>query len=235
MSGNSRFLPEDFLDLSNFPHRSLFEGVGEVWNALPRIGDFIRSLGNESGWDRSRAEVSPAAHIGPDVALGPGVRVEPGATIQGPAVIGAGTVIRAGAYLRENVLVGNQVTMGNSCEFKNCLILDRAEVPHFNYVGDSILGVRAHLGAGVILSNVRLDRNPVLVVDGKESRDTGMPKFGAIVGDGAEIGCNAVLSPGSVIGRDSILYPGTHWSSGVLPARSMVKVRQEQVIVEREG
>ena len=123
---------------------------------------------------------------------------------------------------------------GNSCEFKNCLLFDGVAAPHFNYVGDSILGHRAHLGAGVILSNVRLDNREVNVRAGDGQRiGSGMRKFGAVIGDATEIGCNSVINPGSVIGRGCVLYPGSHWS-GVLAAEHIVKVRQTQQVVVRE-
>ena len=118
--------------------------------------------------------------------------------------------VRSGCYVRENVIVGDGVVMGNSCEFKNCILCDEAQVPHFNYVGDSILGFRAHLGAGVILSNVKLDHREISVVAADYTIPTGLTKFGAIIGDRTEIGCNAVLNPGTVIGRDCIIYPGAN-------------------------
>ena len=150
--------------------------------------------------------------------------------IKGPAWIGEGCEIRNGAYIRENVVVGNGVVLGNSCEFKNCLIFDEAQIPHFNYVGDSILGHKAHLGAGAILSNVRLDHQPVIVNTQEGPLNTGLKKFGAIVGDRAEIGCNAVLSPGSILGRDTILYPGTSWR-GVMPPNSIAKAAPQTLKV----
>jgi UDP-N-acetylglucosamine diphosphorylase / glucose-1-phosphate thymidylyltransferase / UDP-N-acetylgalactosamine diphosphorylase / glucosamine-1-phosphate N-acetyltransferase / galactosamine-1-phosphate N-acetyltransferase len=122
--------------------------------------------------------------------------------------------------------------MGNSCEFKNSILFDEAQVPHFNYVGDSILGYRTHLGAGVILSNVKLDHGEIAVAAADGNIATGLTKFGAIVGDRTEIGCNAVINPGSVLGRDCIIYPGTNFR-GVLPHASIVKVRQEQQILAR--
>jgi UDP-N-acetylglucosamine diphosphorylase / glucose-1-phosphate thymidylyltransferase / UDP-N-acetylgalactosamine diphosphorylase / glucosamine-1-phosphate N-acetyltransferase / galactosamine-1-phosphate N-acetyltransferase len=125
--------------------------------------------------------------------------------------------------------------MGNSCEFKNCILFDEAQVPHFNYVGDSILGYRAHLGAGVILSNVKLDHGEIHVTAADGDIATGLTKFGAVVGDRTEIGCNAVINPGSVLGRDSIIYPGANFR-GVLPSASVVKVRQNlQVLTRRTG
>jgi len=137
--------------------------------------------------------------------------------------------------VRENVIVGDNVVMGNSCEFKNSILFDDAQVPHFNYVGDSILGYKAHLGAGVILSNVKLDHREIHVIANDGNIATGLTKFGAIVGDRTEIGCNAVINPGSVLGRDSIVYPGANFR-GVLPASSIVKIRQNiQILPRREA
>jgi NDP-sugar pyrophosphorylase family protein len=134
--------------------------------------------------------------------------------------------------VRENVVVGNGAVMGNSCEFKNCILFDDVQVPHFNYVGDSILGHHAHLGAGVILSNVKLDRGEIAVTASNGEIATGLTKFGAIIGDRTEIGCNAVINPGSILGRDCMIYPGVNFR-GVLPEGSMVKLRQEIQVLER--
>jgi NDP-sugar pyrophosphorylase family protein len=170
--------------------------------------------------------------IGPHVHIGKGTVVENGATIKGPAWIGQDCQIRSGCYIRENVIVGDGVVLGNSCEVKNSLVFNEAEVPHFNYVGDSILGYKAHLAAGVILSNVRLDRQPIQLHINGETFQTGLRKFGAIVGDQAEIGCNSVLNPGTLIGRRSLIYPLTNFG-GVLPADSILKSRQQHLIVPR--
>jgi NDP-sugar pyrophosphorylase family protein len=158
--------------------------------------------------------------------------IEHGAMVKGPAWIGEGCHIRNGCYIRENVIVGNGVVLGNSCEFKNCIIFNDAQIPHFNYVGDSILGYKSHLGAGVILSNVKLDHSEVTVAAEGGLIPTGLKKFGAVIGDHAEVGCNSVLSPGSVIGRNTILYPGSQWR-GVAPADSIAKIRQTFSIVAR--
>ena len=152
--------------------------------------------------------------------------------MKGPAWIGENCHIRSGCYVRENVIVGNGVVMGNSCEFKNSILFDEVQVPHFNYVGDSILGYKSHLGAGVILSNVKLDHGEILVAAAEGQIATGLRKFGAIVGDRTEIGCNAVINPGSLIGRDSMVYPSANFR-GVLPARSIFKVHQQVQIMER--
>ena len=137
------------------------------------------------------------------------------------------------AYFREHVIVGDGCVVGNSCELKNVLMFDNCQVPHFNYVGDSILGHRVHLGAGVIVSNVKVVRGNVVVdVDG-QPLDTGLRKFGALLGDRAEIGCNAVLNPGSIIGRDSLIYPGVNWR-GVLASNRIVKNKATLEVVERK-
>ena len=155
--------------------------------------------------------------------------------MKGPAWIGENCQIRSGCYVRENVIVGNGVVMGNSCEFKNSILFDEVQVPHFNYVGDSIIGHHAHLGAGVILSNVKLDHGEIAVITPDGHISTGLRKFGAIVGDHSEIGCNAVINPGSVIGRDCMIYPSVNFR-GVLPHGSVVKLRQElQVVEQRAG
>ena len=223
------FAAEDLLDLGQTDHGSFFRSADPAWTILSGIKGYLSANLNPE----LRGDVAQGAHVGPEVFLDEGSVVEPGATIKGPAWIGKNCVVRSGAYIRENVIAGDGVMMGNSCEFKNCLLFNGCEVPHFNYVGDSILGYRAHLGAGVILSNVRLDRNPVKVRSAQgEMLDSGLVKFGAIVGDFAEIGCNSVLSPGSIIGRNCILYPGTQWR-GSLPDNRIVKLIQQQEILER--
>lgn len=222
------FTPSDYLDLSHTQHGILFPADEPVWTALTRIESYLEfRLQREI-----RVQVPQGVFIGDDVFIDEGTTLEPGVVIRGPAWIGKNCLIRTGCYIRENVLVGNGCVLGNSCEFKNCVIFDNAEVPHFNYVGDSILGYKAHLGAGVVLSNVRLDRGEVRVDDGRKSHATGLRKFGAVIGDHAEIGCNSVINPGSVIGRRSIVYPLTSFS-GVLPAESILKTRQQQQVVPR--
>ena len=177
------FAPADTLDLAGFAHRDLFKAVTHVWEALPRISHYLEEQAHQAS-ALSAADVSPLADISAaGVILGEGCRVEAGAVIQGPATIGAGSQIRAGAYIRGSVIIGENVVIGNSCEIKNAIIFDRSEVPHYNYVGDAILGYRAHLGAGVILSNVRLDRKNVAVIDSEGSRhETGLRKFSAVIG-----------------------------------------------------
>jgi NDP-sugar pyrophosphorylase family protein len=182
---------------------------------------------------RFAAKCRRGAFIGEDVFIDEGTTLEPGCVIRGPAWIGRNCQLRAGCYVRENVIVGDGCVLGNSCEFKNSVLFDDCEVPHYNYVGDSILGHRAHLGAGVVLSNVRLDRHEVTVHHETASIPTGLRKFGAVIGDHAEVGCNSVISPGSLIGRRSIIYPLTHFS-GTLGDDLIVKTRQTQQLVKRK-
>ncbi|PTX98131.1 UDP-N-acetylglucosamine diphosphorylase [Spartobacteria bacterium LR76] len=223
------FEPDRFLDLTRTEHRVIFENVEAVWQALPKISAYLQFRLKPGIYGKLIGK----PFISNAVFIGRGTVIEHGAMIKGPAWIGEGCEIRNGCYIRENVIIGNGVVAGNSCEFKNCLVFDEAQVPHYNYVGDSILGYKAHLGAGVILSNVKLDKREVSII-GPEGVpvSTGLRKFGAIVGDEAEVGCNSVLSPGSIIGRRSILYPGIQWR-GVLGENQIAKVRQPVDIVPR--
>ena len=224
------FAPESLLDLDQTDHRKLFENALVAWDALKQLGSYLQF------------RLQPAIHgrligkpfISGAVFIGKGTVIEHGAMIKGPAWIGEGCEIRNGCYIRENVIAGNGVVMGNSSEFKNCILFNDAEIPHFNYVGDSIVGHKGHLAAGVILSNVRLDRAEITVTYKGGIIPTGLRKFGAIIGDRAEIGCNSVLSPGSIIGRNCLMYPGTQWR-GAAPENSIIKCRQPLEIVPRRG
>jgi NDP-sugar pyrophosphorylase family protein len=216
------FSPADFLDLNQTEHRTIFDNSLQVWDVLTQIGSYLQFRLKPA----LHARVMGRPFISSNVYLGHNTIVENGATLKGPAWIGDNCQIRSGCYIRENVIVGDGVVLGNSCEFKNCIIFNEAQIPHFTYVGDSVLGYKVHLGAGVIISNVRLDRKEVSIRTDEESIPTGLRKFGAIIGDKVEIGCNAVISPGSIIGRNSLVYPLTHFS-GLLPADTIVKLRQD--------
>ncbi len=171
------------------------------------------------------AKVPPGVHIEGKVWIDPTVKLPPYATIIGPAWIGAGTEIRPGAFIRGNVIAGAGCVLGNACEFKNCLLLEGVQAPHYNYVGDSVLGNKAHLGAGVICSNLRLDQAEVTVrLASGETVGTGLRKFGAVLGDAAEVGCNAVLNPGSILGRRALVMPCTPFS-GTLAAATIARSR----------
>ena len=216
-----RFPASSYLDLSKTAHASLFVEGEEVWTALSRIKGYLAENLKPGFHGKKMGE----PYIGENVFVGEGTVVESGAVIKGPAWIGAGCEIRAGAYIRDNVIVGDGAVIGNSCEFKNSLVFDGAQIPHYTYVGDSILGYKAHLGAGVILSNFKLAGDEIVVRTPEgEKIGTGLRKFGAIVGDRAEIGCKTVLNPGSILGRDVMIYPGVTWN-GVLAEGSIVKHR----------
>lgn len=198
----------DFFDLQGQGHEELFASVNEVWEILSKIGPYLQKHRPKGSFGK----VVGAPTIGENVFLGEGTVVEPGAYIRGPAWIGKNCEIRHGAYLRENVIAGDGCVLGNSSEFKNCLLLEGAHAPHFNYVGDSILGREVNLGAGVILSNYRLDGQGVRVQRDGQLVETGLRKFGAIVGDHASVGCQTVLNPGSLIARGTKIRPGTIWT-----------------------
>ena len=208
----------------------LFENSSNVWDALKQITSYLQF------------RLKPAIHgrmigkpfVSGAVFIGKNTVIEQGAMIKGPAWIGENCEIRAGCYIREHVIVGSGCVLGNSCEFKNSIVFDEAQIPHFNYVGDSIIGYRGHLGAGVILSNVKLDRSEVTIYSPAGTIPTGLKKFGAVIGDRAEIGCHAVLNPGSIIGRNAVIYPGIQWR-GVAPADCIVKVKQSFEILPRNS
>jgi NDP-sugar pyrophosphorylase family protein len=208
--------------------RRFFPADAAPWDWLGQIGPALAA--HEFGLDAPR--VPPGVHLEGPVHLGVGVALPSRATIIGPAWIGARTQIRPGAFIRGGVIAGEGCVLGNSSEFKNCLLMDGVQAAHFNYVGDSVLGNGSHLGAGAICSNLRLDRKSVLVhVEGRPV-DTGLKKFGAILGDGAEVGCNAVLNPGTLLGPRSLVMPAIAFG-GVLPPSTIARVRQQVTLVPR--
>jgi NDP-sugar pyrophosphorylase family protein len=217
------FRTEDYLDLTQFAFPQLFDGCNHVWEALPKITEFAKA----NLQPVREAKLVGTPFIADNVMIGAGTVVEHGAVIKGPTIIGANCEVRAGAYIRGGVIVGDDCVLGNSCEFKNCVLFNGCQVPHFNYVGDSILGHKAHLGAGVILSNLKSVNGTVSVGRDGNKVDTGLRKFGAIIGDTADIGCNCVLNPGSIIGRGAVLYPGVIWR-GVCHPNRVIKLRQNQ-------
>ena len=233
----ARFHHSDYLDVTHAAaHAALFEGDGPVWEILPKIHPHVKALLEKHG-PGNHGTVRGQAYIDERVFIGKGTIISHGVTILGPTWIGENCYIAPGCYIRENTVFANNVIAGNASEFKNCVIFDYAEVPHWNYVGDSILGYKAHLGAGVVLSNYRLDHGRVPVLDpeaGNKRIETGLEKFGAIIGDHVDIGSNAVISPGSLIGRHSLIYPLTHFC-GVLPERHILKSRQQTVLIPRRS
>jgi len=190
----------DLFDLKKTIAAELFDGLNYPWEALERIEAFILKLGPtlpESEYERREGGI----WIAKDAS------VAPTASVNGPCIICSGAEIRHCAYIRGSAIIGRGSVVGNSCEVKNAVIFDGAQVPHFNYVGDSILGYKAHMGAGAITSNVKSDKSMVIIKDGVSVIGTGRKKVGAMLGDYAEIGCNSVLNPGAIIGRRSVVYP----------------------------
>ena len=222
------FTVAELFDLAQTEHAALFDGCEFAWEALKKIEPYLAKVTRQNPPPRF-----PGASIGERVIIGAGTVVEPGALIKGPAIIGKNCQIRHNAYIRENVIIGDDCVVGNASELKNALLFNGVQVPHYNYVGDSILGHKAHLGAGAKISNVKLFPGNIEVeVDGVP-RDTGLRKFGALLGDGAEAGCNAVLNPGSILGRGAVVYPNVFWR-GILPANSIAKNKAEiEVVVKR--
>jgi acetyltransferase-like isoleucine patch superfamily enzyme len=202
------------------------------WTWLPAIGAALAA----APLPDAPRDLPPGVHVSGRVFLHPSVKLPHVCTLLGPAWIGPDTEIRPGAFLRGNVIVGAGCVLGNACEFKNALLMDRVQVPHFSYVGDSVLGNRTHLGAGVICSNLRSDRQPVRVrlPDGS-TVDTGLRKFGALLGEDVEVGCNCVLQPGAILGRGAVVYPLTPFR-GVLPAGHVARTSHAGIaITERRG
>ena len=222
------FTVAELFDLAQTEHAAIFEGCHYAWEALKKIEPYLAKVPRPKTPTRF-----PGASIGERVIIGAGTIVEPGVMIKGPAIIGKNCQIRHNAYLRENVLIGDGCVVGNASELKNSLLFNGAQVPHFNYIGDSILGHKAHLGAGAKISNVKLFPGNIEVEVEGVPRDTGLRKFGALLGDGAEAGCNAVLNPGSILGRGAVVYPNVFWR-GILPANMIAKNKAEiEVVVKR--
>ncbi len=212
------FAPADYLDLQQTEHAAIFEGVTHAWEILPKLAHYLKEHLVPANFGQMIGE--PV--IGEQVFIGRDTVVEPGAYIKGPAWIGPNCHIRHGAYIRENVIIGGGSVIGNSSEIKNSFLCNGCQVPHFNYVGDSVLGAKVHLGAGVIVSNLKLDGDFIILRMEHAILTTGLRKFGALIGDGVEVGCNTVINPGSILGRRSLIYPGISWR-GILPANSIAR------------
>jgi len=235
--------PDAFFDLTSPAVAELFAGCEFVWQALPRLPEHIsRLVGSEQ---TIAGEVMDGAHVSErPLFIGEGARIEPGAYVQGPAYIGPGVVVRHGAFVRENVILLAGAILGHASEAKNSLFLPQAHAPHFNYVGDSILGQRVNLGAGTKLSNLGImsEKDPMtgkrptiqLTIEG-ETYDTGLAKLGAILGDGVQTGCNAVLNPGCLVGPRTLIYANCSLRKGWHPADSIIKLRQTVRRIERRS
>ncbi len=222
----SKFTPNAYISMKHTIAAPLLESVAVIWEALPQIGAFILALGEtlpEEGFLRR----------GENIWIAKDADVFDSAYIAGPCIIDHGAQIRHCAFIRGNAIVGKNCVVGNSTELKNVILSDNVQVPHYNYVGDSILGFKAHLGAGSITSNVKSDKTLVTVRDADVRVETELKKMGAIVGDHVEVGCGSVLNPGTVIGRCSTIYP-LSMVRGVIPAHSIYK-HQGEVVARREN
>lgn len=202
----------------------LFAEVEYPWELLPQIGDFIMELGKHLPEDKFEKR-------GENVWVAKNAEVFATAYINGPCIIDEEAQVRHCAFIRGNAIVGKGAVVGNSTELKNVILFNKVQVPHYNYVGDSILGFKSHMGAGSITSNVKSDKSLVTVKQGKEKIETGLKKFGAMLGDNVEVGCNSVLNPGTVIGRNTNVYP-TSCVRGVISENSIYK-KQEEVVTKR--
>lgn len=211
---------KDLFDCKTSCIKDLFDTSEYPWEILPRIKEYTEMLIAKG--------ISGYKLYAEGVLVGENVKIYPTATIDPPAVIGSGTEVRPGAFIRGSVIVGEGCIIGNSTELKNCILLNGAQVPHYNYVGDSILGEHTHMGAGAICSNLKSDGNNI-TIHGDEEYETGLRKIGAILGDGADIGCGSVLNPGTVVGKATSVYPLTA-VRGVIPEGCIVKSLNDIII-----
>lgn len=201
----------------------IFEGATYPWEVLPKIEEFIKELGNTLSSEEYEKR-------GEDIWIAKTATIAPTAYIKGPAIIGKNAEIRHCAFIRGKAIVGEGAVVGNSTELKNVILFNKVQVPHYNYVGDSILGYKAHMGAGSITSNVKSDKKLVVVKNKEEKIETGLKKVGAMLGDNVEVGCGSVLNPGTIIGKETNIYPLSS-VRGVVPEHSIYKNKNE--IVEK--
>ena len=215
----------ELYDLNETIAKDLFEGVTYPWEVLPKIKDFIIALGEtlpEEVYEKR----------GENIWVAKSAKVAPSACLNGPLIIDEEAEVRHCAFVRGNAIVGKGAVVGNSTELKNVVLFNKVQVPHYNYVGDSVLGYKAHMGAGSITSNVKSDKTLVVVKGQGEAIETGLKKMGAMLGDNVEVGCNSVLNPGTVVGRESNIYP-TSCVRGVVPANHIFKNKDEVICKEK--
>ena len=226
--------PTDFFDLNDFEHKSIFDGCEYVWDAISKIGQYILLYSMDHECVQHKEFILPNSFIDntENIFIGKGTVVEPGAFIQGPAIIGKNCQVRSGAYIRGNVILGDNCIVGHTSELKNVIMLNKAQAPHFNYCGDSILGRGVNLGCGTVLSNLPITsvKDPVtgkrnfikLDIDGKVI-DTKLSKFGAVLGDGTKTGCNSTLNPGTLLGKNCIVFPNISVRKGFYGDNKIIK------------
>lgn len=212
---------ENLYNLNETIAKEIFEGCTYPWEVLPKIKDFIIKLGET-------LDLNKYNKLDNNIWIAKSATIAPTAYIAGPTIIGENTEVRHCAFIRGNALVGDNCVVGNSTELKNVILFNNVQVPHYNYVGDSILGTYSHMGASSITSNVKSDKKLVIVKDENEQIETGLKKFGAIIGDNVEVGCGSVLNPGTVIGKNSNIYPLSS-VRGVINENSIYKKQGEIV------
>lgn len=219
-----KMLIQNMYDTSQTIAAAIFNGADYAWEVLPKIGDFILALGKQLSLDEYEK-------INKNIWIAKTAKVAPTASINGPAIIGKNAEVRHCAFIRGNAIVGEGAVVGNSTELKNVILFNKVQVPHYNYVGDSILGYKAHMGAGSITSNVKSDKTLVTIRYENEKVDTGLKKMGAMLGDNVEVGCNSVLNPGTVIGCGAHIYP-LSMVRGFIPSKSIYKKQGEVVSLQ---
>ena len=215
-----QFQPSYFFDLAHFKHASLFEECRHVWEVFPKIAEYLK----RQALGKIETFIPPGAHIvHPElISIGKGSVIEPGAYIKGPCIIGEKCTIRHGAYIRGDVIAGDGCVIGHDTETKNAVFLNEAHAAHFAYVGDSILGNKVNLGAGTKCANLKLDKTTIVIHHEGFHYATGLRKFGAIIGDGTQLGCNCVTNPGTLIGKNVVSYPCLNFG-GVILTNSVVR------------
>ena len=215
---------ENLLDLNHTITKEYFNNYEYPWQIIPEIKNIVLEIGK-------KLDKNEYKEIKENVWVHSSASLDDNITIIGPAIIGKESEIKHCAYIRENVIIGNKCVIGNSCEVKNSIIFDETQVPHFNYVGDSVMGHKSHMGAGAIISNLKSDQSNITVKDENKNIDTNLRKFGAIIGDFVEVGCNSVMNPGTIIGRNTNVYPLSR-IRGTVKENSIYK--DEDNIVEKE-
>lgn len=221
---------KDFFDISEFEYARLFDGVDYIWDVLKKLPQFV----DENMKVKMNGKVISSAYFEQDVSIGTGTIIEPYAVIKGPVIIGSDCVIGNSAFIRGPAIIGDRSIVGHATELKHSILLNDVEAPHFSYIGDSILGNYVHLGAGVKISNFKITKTPVKVKINDKQYETGLLKFGAILGDKVEIGCNSVLNPGTVIGKNTLCYANISLK-GYYPPNSIIKLIQTHEIINRKN
>lgn len=216
---------EDIVDIEHTIGKELFLRYDNFFEIIPNINEFILKLGNE-------IDINKFNKVDENIWIAKSVKLDESVKIIGPCIIDENTEIRHCAYIRGGVIIGKNCVIGNSCELKNSIIFDDCQIPHFNYIGDSILGYHSHIGAGVIVANLKNDKTNIVIRNGDKKLETGLRKMGAIIGNCVEIGCNSVVFPGTIIMSDVSVYPLTR-VRGVIPKNSIVKSENE-IILRRE-